>query len=119
MKSYFTYSEFDSPDFPDSGRNMDPTFLRMLNHARQIAGIPFKINSGFRTEEHNEKVGGSENSSHLRGFAADIHATSSTARYEILSALIKAGFYRIGIANTFIHVDSDPSKTQKVIWTYA
>ena len=119
MKSYFTYSEFDSPDFPDSGRNMDSTFLRMLNHARQIAGIPFKINSGFRTEEHNKKVGGSENSSHLRGFAADIHATSSTYRYEILSALIKAGFYRIGIANTFIHVDSDPTKTQKVIWTYA
>ena len=118
MKSYFIYSEFDSPDFPDSGYNMDPTFLRMLNYARQLAGIPFKINSGFRTTEHNAKVGGSENSSHLHGFAADIHATSSTARYEILSALIKAGFYRIGIANTFIHVDADPNKIQKVIWTY-
>jgi|TARA_B100001094_G_scaffold74985_1_gene71365 uncharacterized protein YcbK (DUF882 family) len=119
MKSYFKYSEFDSPDLPNSGHNMDPTFLRMLNHARQIAGIPFRINSGFRTKEHNAKVGGTENSSHLRGLAADIYATSSTARYEILSALIKAGFYRIGIANTFIHVDTDNDKTQKVIWTYA
>lgn len=118
-KSYFRYSEFDSPDIPDSGRNMQPSFLRMLNHARQIAGIPFKINSGFRSEEHNEKVGGSENSSHLRGYAADIHAISSTYRYEILSALLQAGFTRIGIANTFIHVDNDPIKTQKVIWTYA
>mgnify|MGYP002700819613 CR=1 FL=1 len=119
MKSYFKYSEFDSPDFPDSGRNMDATFLRMLNHARQIAGIPFRINSGFRTEQHNEKVGGTENSSHLRGFAADIHAPSSTYRYEILSALFKAGFTRIGVAKSFIHVDADPTKTQKVVWTYA
>ena len=119
MKSYFKYSEFDSPDFPDSGLNMDATFLRMLNHARQIAGIPFRINSGFRTEQHNEKVGGTENSSHLRGFAADIHAPSSTYRYEILSALFKAGFTRIGVAKSFIHVDADPTKTQKVVWTYA
>ncbi len=118
-QSYFRYSEFNSPDIPNSGRNMQPSFLRMLNHARQIAGIPFKINSGFRSQEHNEKVGGSENSSHLRGYAADIHATSSTYRYEILSALLQAGFNRIGIAETFIHVDNDPNKTQKVIWTYA
>jgi len=118
-KNYFKYNEFDSPDSPDSGNNMQPSFLRMLNHARQIAGIPFKINSGFRTKEHNAKVGGTENSSHLRGYAADIHCTSSTYRYEIISALLQAGFNRIGVAKTFIHVDNDPIKTQKVIWTYA
>jgi hypothetical protein len=55
---YFSYAEFDSPDFPDSGNNMDKHFLRLLDNARQIAGIPFKINSGFRTPKHNEKVGG-------------------------------------------------------------
>lgn len=119
MKNYFRSHEFDSPDNPGSGANMHPTFLRMLNHAREIAGIPFRINSGFRTPEHNAKVGGSDTSSHLRGHAADIHATSSTYRYEILSALLQAGFTRIGIAKTFIHVDNDPIKTQKVIWTYA
>jgi hypothetical protein len=37
---------------------MDKHFLRLLDNARQIAGIPFKINSGFRTPKHNEKVGG-------------------------------------------------------------
>jgi len=64
-------------------------------------------------------VGGTENSSHLRGFAADIHATSSADRFKILSALIEVGFNRIGIAKTFIHVDADPIKTKDVIWTYA
>ncbi len=116
---YFSYAEFDSPDFPDSGRNMDESFLLLLDSARQIAGTPFKINSGFRTPKHNEKVGGTENSSHLRGFAADIHATSSADRFKILSALIEVGFNRIGIAKTFIHVDADPRKTKDVIWTYA
>ena len=116
---YFTDAEFDSPDSPDSGSNMDDSFLRMLDSAREVAGTPFKINSGFRTPKHNEKVGGSENSSHLRGFAADIHVASHSNRYAILEALLNVGFNRIGIADTFIHVDADPIKTKNVIWTYA
>jgi zinc D-Ala-D-Ala carboxypeptidase len=116
---YFTYSEFDSPDSIDSGSNMDESFLRMLDSAREAAGTPFRINSGFRTPKHNKKVGGSENSSHLRGFAADIHVASNSTRYVILEALLNVGFNRIGIADTFIHVDADPIKTKNVIWTYA
>ena len=74
----FSISEFDSPDVPNSGINMDKTFLQMLDDARGIAGIPFKINSGYRTPEHNKKVGGklktptSKGSSHMYGLAADI-----------------------------------------------
>jgi len=116
---YFTHEEFDSPDSTDSGLNMDDSFLRMLDSAREAAGTPFKINSGFRTPKHNKKVGGSENSSHLRGFAADIHVTSNSTRYVILEALLNIGFNRIGVADTFIHVDADPIKTKNVIWTYA
>lgn len=116
---YFKHAEFDSPDFPDSGNNMDSSFLSMLDNAREVAGIPFRINSGFRTPKHNAKVGGKENSSHLRGFAADIHISNSSDRYDILSALLSVGFNRIGIAKTFIHVDADPIKTKNVIWTYA
>ena len=89
---YFTHAEFDSPDSPDSGSNMDQSFLRMLDSAREAAGTPFRINSGFRTPKHNKKVGGSENSSHLRGFAADIHVTSNSTRYVILEALLNVGF---------------------------
>ena len=53
---YFTYEEFDSPDLANSGINMDRNFLQKLELAREIAGIPFKINSGYRTKEHNRKV---------------------------------------------------------------
>ena len=116
---YFKYHEFDVHCRATQEKKAACYDQNQVCQGCQIAGIPFKINSGFRTPEHNEKVGGAESSSHLRGHAADIHVSSSTYRYEILSALLEAGFTRIGIAKNFIHVDNDPIKTQNVIWTYA
>lgn len=115
--NYFTLDEFDSPDHKGSGVNMDNDFIKMLNVARKNAGIPFKITSGYRTADHNKKVGGVSNSSHLNGLAADIAVGSGNQRYIIVNALIKAGFKRLGIAKTFIHCDTDTTKTNSV-WTY-
>ena len=115
---YFTYEEFDSPDLGNSGINMDRNFLQKLELAREIAGIPFKINSGYRTKEHNRKVGGKEKSSHLIGKAADVAYANSRERWVIITALQDAGFNRLGIAKGFVHVDSDTSKSPNVIWTY-
>ena len=106
---YFSFAEFNCPSLPDSGKNMDINFIYKLEHARELAGIPFRITSGYRTAEHNQKVGGVSNSSHLNGLAADISI--------VLNALIKAGFKRIGVAKTFIHCDTDDSKPNSV-WTY-
>ena len=115
---HFELYEFDSPDLPGSGKLMKEDFLNLLDDARGIAGAHFIINSGYRTPKHNRRVGGVENSSHLKGCAADIRVTSSSERWKIVDALIKVGFNRIGIAKSFIHVDNDPSKTENVIWTY-
>jgi uncharacterized protein YcbK (DUF882 family) len=114
---YFTLDEFDCPSLPNSGKNMDTNFLTKLEEAREIAGVPFKITSGYRTKEHNEEVGGVPNSSHLIGVAADVSVSSGHDRYVILNALIRAGFKRIGVAKTFIHCDTDDSKPNSV-WTY-
>ena len=114
---YFTLDEFDCPSLPNSGKNMDSGFLAKLEQAREIAGIPFKITSGYRTKDHNAEVGGVPNSSHLIGVAADIAVSSGADRYIILNALIKAGFKRIGVAKTFIHCDTDETKSNSV-WTY-
>ena len=35
-----------------------------------------------------------------------------------MSSLIRAGFKRIGIGSTFIHVDLDLDKPQNVFWLY-
>ena len=115
---HFELSEFDSPDEKGSGKHMQESTLQMLDDARSIAGIPFRINSGFRTKSRNAYVGGKEKSSHLYGYAVDLHCTDSRSRFIIVDALCKAGFNRIGIAKTFIHVDNDPQKDENVIWTY-
>ena len=98
--------------------NMNQEFLSKLDEARELAGIPFKINSAYRSPEHNAKIGGKPNSSHLRGLAVDISVTNSRQRFVILESLIRVGFNRIGIADTFIHVDLDKEKSEKVVWTY-
>ena len=115
---YFQFSEFDSPYEIGSGIKMDINFLRKLDEARHIAKTPFKINSGYRTQEHNLKVGGRVGSSHLKGFAADIGYNGSRERYLIINALIQVGINRIGIAKTFVHCDVDNSKDNRVIWLY-
>tara|TARA_R100000329_G_C7604957_1_gene214649 strand:+ start:987 stop:1364 length:378 start_codon:yes stop_codon:yes gene_type:complete len=120
----FKLEEFDSPDFKGSGKNMDADFMQLLDRARTEAGIPFKINSGYRTESHNRKVGGkpktasSKGSSHMYGLAADIGCTDSNTRSKVIAALITVGFRRIGIANTFLHVDMDNDKPN-AIWLYS
>ena len=108
MSKYFQEIEY----------NMDADFLAKLDKARELANIPFTINSAYRSPEQNARVGGKPNSSHLRGLAVDIRANDSSTRYIVLNALISVGFNRIGIASSFIHVDDDKSKSDKVVWTY-
>ena len=119
---YFTLQEFDSSDKPGSGKYMDDDFLEMIDCAREEAQIPFKINSGFRTEAKNNAIYKSLGrdpirSSHLKGYAADIHCTNSKHRSIIVRALINVGYTRLGIAKSFIHVDNDPDKSD-AIWLY-
>ena len=121
---YFNLNEFDSPDEVGSGKNMKKVFLIKLDEARHIAEIPFKINSGFRTAAHNQylldspKYKASKTSAHLDGLAADISVTDSRSRWIVINALLLAGFTRIGIASSFIHVDLSKTKTQNCVWTY-
>lgn len=113
----FYKSEFDSPDAPGSGGNMQVSFMNTLQIARTIAGVSFHINSGYRTQAHNAAVGGVQNSAHTRGYAADIRITAET-KTKILNALTQAGFKRIGIGTTFIHADNDPTLPSPATWYY-
>jgi uncharacterized protein YcbK (DUF882 family) len=112
---YFKLSEFDSPDLPGSGERMQESTLRMLEKAREISGEPFRINSGYRTQAHNAKVGGVADSAHMGGWAADIATTPKTQK-TIIMACQMAGFARMGVYNTFVHVDNDPSKKSPAAW---
>lgn len=104
--------------FKEIEENMNADFLNKLDEAREIANIPFIINSAYRSPEHNAKIGGKPNSSHIKGLAVDISVTNSRQRFIVLNALLEVGFTRIGIADTFLHVDLDNGKSKDVIWTY-
>ena len=111
-------ADFDSPDEPGSREKMNIAFLDMLEEARALSPIPFKINSGYRSAKHNKRVGGVDSSAHTEGRAVDIRVSNDYERYKIITCLLKVGFNRIGIAQTFVHVDSDPTKNPGRIWKY-
>lgn len=116
---YFRPFEFQCCCRHECGKGfaqMDMAFLNKLEFARMISGVPYKLSSAFRCPEHNKDVGGSEDSSHLKGFAVDIKTPDSRTRFKVLYGLIKAGFTRIGVYETFIHVDDDPDKAPEVSW---
>ena len=116
LSKNFNSDEFDSRDTKGTGMLMDKQFIEQLQKAREIAGIPFVINSGYRTREYNKFIGGVPNSAHTKGKAADIAIKNDRERYIVLNALILAGFKRIGIYKTFIHCDNDDSLPMRVIW---
>lgn len=112
---YFQYDEFDSPDMPGSGYGyMDREFLHCLDEARDIAGVKFKILSGYRSPKENIKKGGLSTSSHLIGRACDIRCTDTRKRLLIIEGLSMVGFRRFGIGKDHIHVDSDDLKKPSI-----
>lgn len=102
------------------GMNITRQLLIKLNEAREVAAVPFVITSGARCANHNRNVGGTPNSSHLRGLAVDIACPSSQARFAILKGLYAAGFRRIGYnqAKNFFHCDIGESLPQDVFFEY-
>lgn len=115
---YFTKNEF-SCKCGCGGCDISQKLVDKLNTSRELLKEPIVINSGFRCEEHNHKIGGSATSSHLRGLAVDIKAFDSSYRYKLLNILFFVGFSRIGIDKDFIHIDIDDIKPQKVTFLYA
>ena len=113
---YFTPSEFACQC--GCGRTeMDQEFLYMLNTLREDVGFPFKINSGYRCPNHPETIKHPDRA-HPKGKAADIEILTSSKRHAVCDRAGSNGIHRIGIAKTFIHLDSDSSRSEAVIWLY-
>lgn len=115
---YFKPSEFTCPCCGEGFDHMSQELLTHLDAARHMAGIPFVINSAYRCEKHNAKVGGVPGSAHTKGLAVDIAAQGSRQRFIIAQALMARGLTRIGVASSFVHVDVDRGKDQQVMWLY-
>lgn len=110
---HFTRDEFGYADGVEPAREL----VLMLDSAREIAGVPFRISSGIRSREHNDRIGGAPNSAHVTGEAVDIRTENTQDRFMILDALLYTGFTRIGIYNGHIHVDTSKALPQNRCWT--
>ena len=115
LSANFSEREFRCPCCDASKINMG--FIDKLQFARERIGKSMSINSGYRCFSHNRTVGGSDNSSHVIGLAADISCTNSSDRMLFLSILPEF-FNRIGVTSKFIHVDVDDAKSPDVLWLY-
>ena len=67
--------------------------------------VKIPVNSGYRCDKHNAKVGGVKNSQHRFGLAADIKVTGLSTESTFLQVKASGLFDGIGLYNTFIHVD--------------
>ena len=107
----FSLHEFESPDTGEVV--LDPELVTKLQALRDKLGRPVIVNSGYRTPEHNNAVGGASESYHKLGMAADIHSPGVSV--ETLAQLAEAvGFRGIGRYSTFVHVDTRPTPAR---WT--
>lgn len=94
--------------------------LAKLDTLRGVYGAPLYLTSAIRCPLHNEQVGGTRDSAHIEGLAADIAVSGSRQRHDLLRLIMKLQlFRRVGIAKTFIHVDVSPSADQDVVWLYS
>jgi len=111
---HFDISEFDCQH---TGENfMEQEFLDKLDVLRDECNFPFLITSGYRSPTHPIEAVKEIPGTHAQGIAADIAVNSATQRFTLVRKAIEHGFTGIGVAKTFVHVDTRGGAP--VIWTY-
>lgn len=102
--------------------DMDKSFTRRLDKAREAAGVPFVVNSGMRCPTHNNRVSSTGyHGPHTTGKAVDIATPDSRTRFLVRQALMGQGFTRFGSHPAFVHVDDcggDEGFDDNVEWWY-
>lgn len=114
--SYFGIDEFRCPCC--NRNHISNDLVNRLDRARKLAGVPFRINSGYRCKSYNSspRIGGKPRSAHLKGFAVDIHAPTGSLKGVILPSLYAVGIKRVGLYKTFIHADIDDNLPKPMVF---
>ena len=94
-------------------QTVDSELLQVLEQVREHFEKPVHINSGCRCLEHNTKIGGSKDSKHMQGIAADI--VVEEIEPDVVADYLEERFqerYGIGRYTTFTHIDVRPNKAR-------
>ena len=101
----FRVSEFACKDGSDTVF-ISPGLVTVLQKIRDHFAKPVIINSAYRNDAYNKKVGGADYSQHKYGTAADIHINGvSPAAIAAYVETIMPNSGGIGIYSSFLHLD--------------
>ena len=113
LSKNFSKSEFECKCGCEMPKDILYNITELAQHLQVIRdyfGKSIKINSAYRCESHNEAIGGSKNSQHKKGLAADIVVENRQPKqvYNGINKLMKSGKVGkggLGRYNTFTHFD--------------
>lgn len=109
ISANFKVKEFRCRDGSDKIL-IDVDFARdKLQAIRNHFSVPVTINSAYRTESYNRKVGGAKSSYHMKGQAFDIVVSGKTP-LDVSKCAQALGINGIIQYNTFVHLDSREKK---------
>ena len=115
LTKHFNLSEFECKCNDQYCRItiIDLRLTRSLEALRLLIDQPMIVNSGYRCNSHNKAVGGTVDSRHLQGQAADISTdTKSPEKITQFLRMAEILFGGIGTYKTFIHLDIREKKTR-------
>lgn len=113
LSNNFSSTEFDCHGSGCcSTTEIDPKLVEYLQKIRDHFKAPVSINSAYRCEKHNARIGGASKSKHKYGQAADI-VVKGVAPAEVAKYAESIGIKGIGLYPTFVHIDT---RTTKYFW---
>ena len=123
MTKNFSKSEFESKcgrEMPEEVYHNVVKVANQLQYLRDYLAKPIRVNSAYRSPEHNASVGGVKTSQHILGKAADIAIKSMPTEilYQHIEDAISNGEMLqggLGLYDTFVHYDIRGTKAR---WDY-
>ena len=83
---------------------------KQADKIREALGVPIYVNSGYRCDAYNRKIGGARFSQHRKGTALDLNVNFSQhwalKIFEIARTI--GGIGGVGIYDSFCHIDTRP-----------
>lgn len=107
----------DNRPGPDQVKNLYRV-AEVLELVRALVGRPVSVSSGYRSPAVNRAVGGSKNSAHVKGLAADITVPGMTAKE--LAEKIRAStieFDQLIYEGTWVHIGLSEGKPRHQVLT--
>lgn len=90
---------------------LDLDAMDKLQTLRDYLSMPLVLDSAYRSPQHNTAIHGEPDSQHMLGKAFDIALSGHITQERLVAAAQRCGFTGIGLYDTFVHVDTGPSRT--------